>query len=107
MKISNLKELFEQPPVEYKGVPFWSWNDTLEQDELDNQVKGFKEQGMGGFMMHVREGLETPYLSDEFMERVKQTVATAKQESFYAREAIWGGVKVRLFALVYQEDILI
>ncbi|OAS18029.1 hypothetical protein A8708_28900 [Paenibacillus oryzisoli] len=84
LNISNLKKMFEQPPVEYKGVPFWSWNDTLEQDELDTQVKGFKEQGMGGFMMHVREGLETPYLSHEFMERIKQTVETAKQESMHA-----------------------
>ncbi|WP_217591985.1 glycosyl hydrolase [Cohnella sp. GbtcB17] len=84
MNKSELRQLFEQPPVAYRGVPFWSWNDRLQQDELDRQVKGFKEQGMGGFMMHVREGLETPYLSDEFMARIKDTVAMAKQEGLHA-----------------------
>lgn len=75
---------FGDPPVENRSVPFWSWNGKLEQAELDAQVEGFKEQGMGGFMMHVREGLETPYLGEEFMERIKDTVAKAKAEGMHA-----------------------
>lgn len=84
MNNNQLKKGFLNPPNEYRPVPFWSWNDTLEQEELDRQVKGFKEQGMGGFMMHTREGLETPYLGEEFMERIKSTVETAKQEGMKA-----------------------
>ncbi|MFD0671113.1 glycosyl hydrolase [Cohnella sp. GCM10027633] len=84
MKLQRLKEIFDNPPADYRGVPFWSWNDDLKQDELDRQVKGFKDQGMGGFMMHVREGLETPYLGEDFMERIKSTVDTAKKEGVYA-----------------------
>jgi hypothetical protein len=80
----QLKEMFGDPPVEHRSVPFWSWNGKLEQVELDVQIEGFKEQGMGGFMMHVREGLETSYLSDEFMERIKGSVAKAKTEGVYA-----------------------
>ncbi|MFC5467321.1 glycosyl hydrolase [Cohnella suwonensis] len=75
---------FSEPPSENRSVPFWSWNGKLEQAELDAQVEGFKEQGMGGFMMHVREGLETPYLGEEFMERIKDTVAKAKAEGLHA-----------------------
>ncbi|MGO4109066.1 glycosyl hydrolase [Paenibacillus sp. YAF4_2] len=84
MNYKSIKKQFDQPGMEYRTVPFWSWNDDLKQDELDRQVKGFKEQGMGGFMMHVREGLETPYLQAEFMERIKETVETAKQEGVFA-----------------------
>lgn len=84
MDYKRLRQYFEQPSMEYRTVPFWSWNDDLQQEELDRQVQGFKEQGMGGFMMHVREGLETPYLHEEFMERIQQTVETAKREGMYA-----------------------
>ncbi|TQS31698.1 hypothetical protein Golomagni_08011 [Golovinomyces magnicellulatus] len=80
----RLKKLFEQPPMEYRSIPFWSWNDDMQQEELDRQVQGFKAQGMGGFMIHVREGLEIPYMQEAFMERVRQTVETARQEGVYA-----------------------
>lgn len=78
MNRQELKQIFVEPMVEDRPVPFWAWNDALKQEELDRQIEGFKEQGMGGFMMHVREGLETPYLSDEFMELVKGSVAKAR-----------------------------
>ncbi|QGQ96075.1 hypothetical protein EHS13_14910 [Paenibacillus psychroresistens] len=84
MKKSQLINQFNNPPVEYRSVPFWSWNSKLEQDELDRQVDGFKAQGMGGFMMHVREGLETPYLGEEFIDRIKETVNKAKSAGMYA-----------------------
>ncbi|CAN7721283.1 glycosyl hydrolase [Paenibacillus sp. LjRoot56] len=81
---SGLLQKFENPPVERRSVPFWSWNGTMEQEELDRQIEGFKEQGMGGFMMHVREGLETPYMGEAFMDRVKDSVAKAKAEGIQA-----------------------
>lgn len=80
----GLRRKWAEPPMAHRPVPFWSWNGNLEQEELDAQVEGFKDQGMGGFMMHVREGLETPYLGDEFMARVKDTVAKAKAEGMQA-----------------------
>ncbi|SDE44992.1 hypothetical protein SAMN02799630_03404 [Paenibacillus sp. UNCCL117] len=80
----QLKDMFASPPVEHRSIPFWSWNGKLEQAELNTQIEGFKAQGMGGFMMHVREGLETAYLSDEFMERIKESVEKAKAEGIYA-----------------------
>ena len=53
---------------EYQPIPFWSWNDDLEQDELIRQIQWMKENGIGGFFMHARGGLKTPYLSKEWME---------------------------------------
>lgn len=61
----------------FRSAPFWAWNDRLEQDELDFQIHQMKKQGMGGFFIHSREGLETPYLSQEWMDDVRHAVKTA------------------------------
>ena len=65
------RELFQNPTSEYRGAPFWSWNCKLEKDELLRQIGILKEMGFGGFNIHCRQGLATPYLSDEFMDLVK------------------------------------
>lgn len=77
-------ELFQNPTSEYRGVPFWSWNTKLTKETLLKQVDIFKEMGMGGFHMHCRTGMDTPYLSDEFMDDVKATVAKAKENNMLA-----------------------
>ena len=57
--------------VTRKGsIPFWSWNDELETEELKEQIRWMKEQGFGGYFMHARAGLTTEYLGDEWFECV-------------------------------------
>ena len=65
------ESLFRNPTSEYRGAPFWAWNGKLEKRTLIEQIEIFKEMGFGGFHIHSRTGLETPYLSDEFMDFVK------------------------------------
>lgn len=67
----SLEEAFSKPSSLYRGAPFWSWNGRLERDELLRQLDVFEEMGIGGVTIHCRTGLQTPYLSDEFMELVK------------------------------------
>ncbi len=55
----------------YRPIPFWSWNDQLEVKELKRQIYWMHDNGIGGFFMHARGGLKTPYLSDEWMEAIK------------------------------------
>lgn len=78
------KDLFKNPTSEYRGTPFWAWNCRLEKEELKNQIDIFKQMGFGGFHMHVRTGLETPYLSDEYMDIVKSCTEKAKNEDMLA-----------------------
>lgn len=73
-------DLFQSPSKEYRGAPFWSWNDELKKDELCRQIEELHEMGFSGFLMHPRSGLATPYLSEEFMELVKACNEKAKQE---------------------------
>ena len=75
----NFKQLFASPGALYRDTPFWSWNCELDGGELKRQIHVFREMGMGGFHMHARTGLGTPYLSPEFMDRVKECVSTAKE----------------------------
>lgn len=78
------KELFKNPTSEYRGTPFWAWNDYLTKDELSRQIEIFNEMGLGGFHMHVRTGLKNQYLSEEFMGLVKHCVEKAKDEKMLA-----------------------
>lgn len=78
------EELFKNPTCEYRGTPFWAWNSELELSELERQIDIFKQMGLGGFHMHVRTGMSTPYLNDEFMNLVKGCVKKAKKEEMLA-----------------------
>lgn len=77
-------DLFKNPTSEYRGTPFWAWNCKLEQKELEWQLEVLKEMGFGGAHMHVRTGMATPYLSDEYMNLIKACVKKAKKEEMLA-----------------------
>lgn len=77
-------ELFKAPTSEYRGAPFWAWNSSLDPDQLREQIDIFKEMGLGGFNMHVRQGLATPYLEKDFMDAVKACCEKAEKEEMYA-----------------------
>jgi hypothetical protein len=70
---------FLNPPNQYREVPFWSWNDELEPQELRRQVRLIKEAGWGGFFMHARIGLRTPYMSPEWMTCIEACVDEASK----------------------------
>ena len=88
--MTNLKKDFLNPGKDYRSAPFWSWNDKLSSNELLRQVKDMKEHGMGGFFMHSREGLETEYMSKDWMNCIKAVVEASK--------------KIGMNAWLYDED---
>ena len=69
----------EEIPNEYRSLPFWSWNDKLDQEELNWQIRQMHQQGVGGFFMHARGGLKTEYLSGEWMDAVRISAEEAKK----------------------------
>ena len=91
MKMENEKkqkdpfdELFQNPGSYYRGAPFWAWNTKLDRDRLKRQIGYFREMGMGGFHMHSRTGLDTPYMEEEFLSMVEFCVQEAKRNGMYA-----------------------
>jgi len=73
-----LKKIYDTAPS-YGSIPFWSWNDKLEEGELRRQIRRMKELGMNGFFMHARGGLETEYLSEDWFHCVNVCVDEAKK----------------------------
>ena len=84
------RQLFAQPPAEYRAAPFWAWNCRLDEATLKEQIDIFERMGMGGFFMHVRTGLETPYMNEDFMRCIRACVEKAKGN--------------RMLAYLYDED---
>lgn len=78
------KQLFQQPPAMFRSVPFWAWNDTLDEEEIVRQIQGMKEQGVGGFFMHSRDGLETPYMGEQWFRCVRAAVDAAAEHGMQA-----------------------
>jgi hypothetical protein len=75
---------FKNPSSEYRAAPFWAWNNKLNKDELTWQIEQLKKLGYGGFHMHVRTGMATEYLSDEYIEIVRACVEKARNENMLA-----------------------
>ena len=63
----------------YRSFPFWSWNDELDEKELVNQIDWMHESGIGGFFMHARGGLTTPYLGEKWFKCVRACLKRAKE----------------------------
>lgn len=72
-------ELFRHPSVHYRGIPFWSWNCKVTRELIDEQLPIFQQMGFGGVDIHPRTGLDTVYLSDEFLDLVRYTVKRCKE----------------------------
>ena len=61
-------------PKEYRPIPFWSWNEKLEVAETKEQIRQMHGAGLGGFFMHARAGLQTPYMKEEWFENVAASI---------------------------------
>ncbi len=69
---------------QYGAIPFWSWNNELEIEELLNQIDAMKEVGMGGFIMHARIGLKTEYLGEKWFSCIEACLGRARELGMHA-----------------------
>lgn len=68
----------------YRPIPFWSWNDRLDAKELRQQIRWMKDMGIGGFFMHARSGLQTEYMSEEWMQCIELGATEAEKTGMQA-----------------------
>jgi hypothetical protein len=80
----SLFDEFKKPSSLYRAKPFWAWNGRLNTEELCRQIRIMHKMGFGGFFMHSRTGLTTPYLSDEWFECVKACCNEAETQQMEA-----------------------
>ncbi len=72
------------PDKRYRPVPFWSWNDRLEPEELRRQIREMDAVGIGGYFMHARGGPRTEELSDGWMAAIGAAVDEGRKTGMYA-----------------------
>ncbi|HEX9659632.1 MAG TPA: glycosyl hydrolase [Rhodothermales bacterium] len=73
------RENFRNPPLEMGIVPFWFWNGDLEYEEMEWQLRQYHDRGVRSLFIHGRMGLNVPYLSPAWFDRVKFVVEKAKE----------------------------
>jgi len=77
--IEDFRDLFADPPSDYRSAPLWDWNDDISREGIDFQMKEFKKSGIGGVFVHPRPGLLTEYLSDEWFHLFDYTIQKGKE----------------------------
>lgn len=84
MRLSRIVVELKTVPNAYRPVSFWFLNHELRADELRRQIGEMADKGFGGFMLHGRDGLRTPYLSPEWESAIGIAIAEAKTRGLHA-----------------------
>lgn len=79
MNLETCKRNLNNPEKRYRTAVFWSWNGNLQEAELHRQMEDFADKGLGGFVMHAREGLEVPYLSTRWNNMIKSCAGKGRK----------------------------
>ncbi|MEN8254310.1 MAG: glycosyl hydrolase [Verrucomicrobiota bacterium] len=77
--VGKIERELQKDASAYRGKPFFSWNNRLKPEELRRQIRIMKQMGLGGFFMHSRVGLDTPYLGEAWFACIEACVDEAKQ----------------------------
>lgn len=77
--MDKMYEQFKNPDAIYRPAPFWIWNEEMSSEETIRQLKEMREHGFGGGFAHVRLGLISPYLGEEFFKCWDETLEFCKQ----------------------------
>lgn len=74
------KEKFARPSREFGIMPFWFWNGEMAYDEIEYQLKEYKDKGCPGLYIHARFGVreELGYMNEDWLDRVKFTIEKAQ-----------------------------
>ena len=75
---------FKNVPNKYRPIPFWSWNEKLDLAETGEQIDKMTAQGLGGFFMHARGGLQTEYMGSEWFDNVRLCTQKCKENGMHA-----------------------
>ncbi|MBA2939129.1 hypothetical protein HZF08_12510 [Paenibacillus sp. CGMCC 1.16610] len=75
------RQSFAQPEAEYRIHPFWFWNGEMDDEQIRYQIDEMADKGLGGFFVCARQGLEIPYLSDAWFQKVRVAVEAAERRN--------------------------
>lgn len=67
------------PLSTYRIQPFWFWNGEMDDQEIARQIREMADKGLGGFFICARQGLEVPYLSESWFDKVRYAADLAAE----------------------------
>lgn len=75
------RDKFRTPSKEFGIMPFWFWNGEMKYEEIEYQLKEYKEKGCPGLYIHARFGIreELGYMDENWLDRVKFTIEKAQE----------------------------
>jgi len=81
----NLPRNLIDPPREFSVMPFWFWNDDLDEDEIVRQIRDFEGRGVYGFIIHPRVGLPRTlgWMSDRLLDFYAVAIEEAQRRGMY------------------------
>ncbi len=74
---------FSDPAPIYRPVPFWSWNERMEPEEVRRQLRLIAECGWGGAFIHSRVGLVTPYLGEAWFDAMDAVMEASQEQGIH------------------------
>jgi len=77
--------LWLDPPHAYSVMPFWFWNDDLDESEIVRQIADFQSHGVHGFVIHPRVGLPRTlgWMSDALLHFYDIAIAEAARRRMH------------------------
>lgn len=75
------REKFMNPSKEFGIMPFWFWNGEMSYDEIEYQLREYKDKGCPGLYIHARFGIreELGYMNEDWLDRVRFTIEKAQE----------------------------
>ncbi|TWF52403.1 carbohydrate-binding protein [Neorhizobium alkalisoli] len=74
-KDDRRSHLFADPPAEFRPAAYWFWHTLPADDEIETQLRDFRNQGYGTILIQARLAMPRElYLSEAFLERYRKAV---------------------------------
>lgn len=76
---------FHENSAEFSQVPFWFWNDDLNEKEIHRQLDDFKAHGIYAVVIHPRAGLprHLAWMSDRLLNYMRVAIEHAKSNGMW------------------------
>src|SRR5512136_1234952 len=73
------------PPRIFSVMPFWFWNDDLDEREIVRQIQDMEAHGVYGFVIHPRVGLprELGWMSEKLLHFYDVAIEEARRRDMY------------------------
>lgn len=95
---SPLYQGFLDPPHDFSLMPFWFWNGNMQGPIIQQEIRDMVDQHVYGAFLHARDGLQTPYLSEEWWSAIGAGLKQSKTSGFefnFVDEYDWPSGEVR------------